>query len=339
LLARGGTEPFADWSARCLLRVFGDQGLVLFEPRGLGPALGREWAHLIDEGPTLQAAVRDAGARLAADGLPVPLDPRSGELPLFVRDEPGGPRRRAVLAPDGSVTVDGRPVPGGRTALAARLTAEPLLGSPDVVGRVFLQNAVLPVLAQVAGPTELAYLAQVAAAHAAVRRRFPLALPRPSAVWVDARVEDTARDFGRTLESLLASAAPADDRNYPAVDAYVAEVRAALASVRTRAEALVGVGSQGTAALKAALERLLASWDRSLPSVRAALDADAGVGAARWARLQNLLFPRGRPQERVLSVLALLARYGLDAVRAGLGGLDPLVDGVFVVRGDEAPDA
>jgi hypothetical protein len=119
----------------------------------------------------------------------------------------------------------------------------------------------------------------------------------------------------------------------------VAEVRATLEGVRARGDALAGVGPQATAALRAALERLVASWDRSLSSVRAALDADAGLGAARWARLQNLLFPRGRPQERVLSVLALLARYGLDAVRAGLEALDPLADGVWIVRGDEAPDA
>jgi hypothetical protein len=70
--------------------------------------------------------------------------------------------------------------------------------------------------------------------------------------------------------------------------------------------------------------------------VRAAAASDLGRDAARWARLQNLLFPRGKPQERSLSILGLLARYGAQAVRDGLMELDPLADGVWVVRGDEA---
>jgi uncharacterized protein YllA (UPF0747 family) len=319
--------------------VFGDQGLVLLEPRVLSSALGGALADLVRDGDRIEAAVRAAGERLRGAGLPAPLERRPGDLPLFVRAAPGGARQRVALGPDGGVTVDGQPLAGGVAALAERLAREPALGSPDVVGRVFVQNALLPVLAYVAGPTELAYLAQVAAAHAAVGRRFPLAVPRPSAFWVDARVEETVRDFGGSLETLLAGAAPAGDRAHPDVDRFAGEVRALLEQARARAASLPGVGPQGRAALEAALERLLGSWDRALPSVRAALDADAGLGAARWVRLQNLLFPRGRPQERVLSMLALLARYGLDAVRAGLAELDPLADGVWVVRGDGSPDA
>jgi hypothetical protein len=113
---------------------------------------------------------------------------------------------------------------------------------------------------------------------------------------------------------------------------------AALEARRAQAGTL-GAGPQAARALDAALARVTSALGRERATVEAALEADAGVSAGRWVRLTNLLQPRGRPQERVLSLLALLARYGLHAVLAGLEALDPLADGLWTLTPEDLPPA
>lgn len=339
LLAREGEEGWGRWSQRCLLRVLGDVGLVVLEPRVVAPWLGPAYAWLARNGATITSAVRASAHALAADGLRAPLDPRADELPLFLRTALGGPRLRLGLTPDGAVLHDGRPWGGDLEGLARRLEAEPLLASADVVGRVVLQNLILPTVAYLGGPTELAYLAQVAAAERALGRTVPLAVPRPSATWVDGRAEDTAAAFGLSLEQVLGGAGPGPRRAHPGVESFLADVRVVLESKRREAGFLVEGGAAGSRQLRGALDRLLAAWERAVPEIHAAYQADDEVDAGRWARLQALVLPRGRPQERTLSILTLLARYGLAAVRAGLERLDPLADGTWLLRGDLLSDA
>ena len=64
--------------------------------------------------------------------------------------------------------------------------------------------------------------------------------------------------------------------------------------------------------------------NKALPGLRAAFQADAGVGRGRFDRMQDLVRPAGRPQERWLSPYSLIARYGLAPVREGLLAIDAL---------------
>ncbi len=337
LVVRRAGESFATWSARILATVLAETGLVILEPRELAPWLGSAFADLARHGPAITAAVRAVATELRGAGLAAPLEPRAEDLPWFGRAHARGPRSRLGLDPTGQVLRDGRPWGGGLEQLAQHLEAQPLLASPDVAGRVVLQNAILPVLAYLAGPTELAYHAQLSRAHRAVGRRFPLALPRPSAVWLDARSEESAGAFGRRLEEVLEGASPVRGAGDPEVTALLGEVGDLLAAQRRRADLLGAGGSgggSGAAALRVALERLLQGWERARPAIEAAYETDAGVAAGRWTRLTNLLLPRSRPQERVLSILTPLARYGLSAVREGLEALDPLADGLWLLVAD-----
>lgn len=333
LLARRAEEPYATWSARCVLAVLGDAGLVVVEPRVLAPWLGPAYAALVREGETIRRAVRACGERLRALGLPAPLAGRPEDLPLFLRTALGGPRLRLGAGPDG-VLLDGRPHEGSREDLAARLLAQPLLASADVVGRVFLQNRVLPVLAYLGGPTELCYLAQVAAAHEALGERFPLAVPRPSATWVEGRAEEAAAAFGLTLEQVLAGAGPDPRTSHPDVERFLAEVRETLESTRRHAALLVEGGATGAQRLRASLERLAGTWERAVPEIQAGFRADDERDSGRFERLKALVLPRGRAQERTLSILTPLSRYGLAAVREALLALDPRVEGHWLLRAD-----
>jgi uncharacterized protein YllA (UPF0747 family) len=334
LLDGDGDEDFASWCARGMARLLGDAGIVILEPWVLAPLAGDALARLVEDATPIRKALQRAGHELEAAGLPAPLAVKDVYAPLFVRREITGPRERATLAEDGRVRLgrDGPVV--DPVEVAKRLRERPDLGSGDVVGRVFVQNRLLPVLAYVGGPTELAYLAQIRAAHEAVGARFPLAVPRPEAAWVDARTEKAVAAFGLTVGEVLAS----PDRP-PPVDERGPGIEAALDAWRTRVieppEDLTGEmsrGAESTAALRRAVRRLETAFERASKDVRAARARDAGVGADRWARVREALMPRGRPQERGLSALSVVARHGTEAFREGLRVLDPLAPGYHILH-------
>lgn len=335
VLAREGEEAtLAEVHARALAALLGPAGLVVLEVRTLAPWLGPCWERLAGVGAALQEAVRASVTPLRAAGEAAPLDPRAGDLPLFVRAAPGAPRQRLGVDAQGAALRDGRPLGMPLAAQAAHLAREPLCASPDVAGRVWLQDQLLPVLAYVAGPTELAYQAQLSAASRALGERFPLALPRPSALWADARAEEAAGAFGRTLEQVLDGAAPAGAVPGEALRAQLAALEQDLAQRAQGLCALPGVGPQAARTTAQALGRVQEALARARAQVEAALDAEAGVAAGRWVRLCNQLRPRGRSQERTLAWVSLLARYGREAALAGLSALDPRADGLWVLVAD-----
>lgn len=335
--ARPGPLPtdLGTWFTTVLARALGDVGLVYVTPRLLAPASGPWLAALVERGEPVGAAVRAEGVRRRAAGRGAPLDPRPDEAPLFLREADGGPRRRVGFRGD-AVTLRGEPSAFTRASLAAHVRAAPARASADVVGRVLLQDALFPVVAIVAGPTEAAYLAQVAPAHDVLGLPAPEVRPRPSAAWLDPRAVAALEAAGvapsAVVEGAPVPAVAAADAGTAPADPDVARLLAAAAdaeALRDRWSAAPGAAralSDAGRALRAAAD----AWRR-------AGEAETAREASRRARAAELLRPRGRPQERTLCLVGLLARHGLPAVRAEAAALDRWRPGVpfrLVVPGD-----
>ena len=338
LATRRAGESLATWSARILTGVFGDSGLVVVEPPVLLPWVGETYGWLLDHAETIRTAVQDAGAALQQADLPAPLFPQAdGATALFLRKTPGGPRLRIGLV-DGEPTLRGEPAGMTRAALRATLVGHPELGSGNVIGRVFVQNRHLPTLAYVAGPTEIAYQAQLRAAYKAVGEVFPLAIPRPEATWVDAKTTASLAGFDLDPAFVLRHGGP-ELSGDPALDEGLASIEAYFGRVAEFAEDLMSRGAQSREALVRAFARTRKAWEKAAPSVRAAFERDAGVSRARYARALALLLPNHKGQDRLLSPLSLAARHGLAAVRSGLASLDCLTPAHHLVHLEEAEPA
>jgi bacillithiol biosynthesis cysteine-adding enzyme BshC len=333
LAARRDGEDFATWAARILAGLLGDSGLVVVEPLELTPWVGATYDWLLEHAAPIREAIGTSARALRAAGLAAPLgEPEPDATPLFLRPEPGGRRLRVGLDPAGRVTLRDEPGDLDAQALRALVRAEPLRASGNVVGRVFVQNRHLPVLAYVAGPTEIAYWAQLRAAHQALGLLCPLALPRPEATWTDAKTDAALAAQGLDVAALLRHEPLPDPAPAGAAIPEVAEVEACLERAAGVAEAHAARRGPAAAALGRAVAAVRRAWEKALPGVRAALDQDAVVGAQRLARALAFLQPRERTQERVLSPLSLVARYGVEALRLGLKSLDPLRPGHHVVH-------
>ena len=188
----------------------------------------------------------------------------------------------------------------------------------NVVLRPVAERAILPTIAYVGGPGEVAYFAQATAIAQTLGSDVPLVLPRWSGMVIEPHVQRLLARYALAPEELR--------------DPHAAESRL--------------VRAQMPAAVREALARYASGADALNDSLRAALAADAGsplvpdavlagarhniahrierlerrvVAAAKRreestmrdiAIARTSLFPLGTPQERVLNVIPMLARHG-----------------------------
>ncbi|HJR42437.1 MAG TPA: bacillithiol biosynthesis cysteine-adding enzyme BshC [Gemmatimonadaceae bacterium] len=213
-------------------------------------------------------------------------------------------------------------VPVTEAAEAARRAAPGTLG-PNVLLRPIVERTLLPTAAYVAGPGEIAYFAQVSALAEALGTAQPVALPRWGAIVVEPHIDRILQRYELSLESM---------RDEGVVERMLARrglprpVRDALERARQQlaesvAEIARAVERTGfplapevVKGLDATVRRRVERFERRVLAAQKRRDAQT---AADIATARAALFPLGRPQERVLNFIPILARHGtplLDAM-------------------------
>lgn len=198
----------------------------------------------------------------------------------------------------------------GAAALLPRISDDLL--SPNVLLRPVIERALLPTVAYMAGPGELAYFAQVSAVATALRVAVPLALPRTSLRVITPDVQRTLGQVGQSVEAMrdtrdlvrtmARTATP--DASIDALAALRAQIRRTADTIRADQTGLA------PAALDGAVSQFSHRADRLERRLLAASKRTIGEQLRRVAQAQSLLWPHGVPQERVVNPLPWLARYG-----------------------------
>jgi uncharacterized protein YllA (UPF0747 family) len=187
---------------------------------------------------------------------------------------------------------------------------------PNVLLRPIVERAILPTVAYIGGPAEIAYFAQLGPIAETLETPRPVIVPRWSCLIIEPHVE-------KTLEKLYLL--PEDFREPHEVEARVARARLPKRVLdeldHTRAtidESMTtlkdAVASENapivpavTEGLRANLMRRIDRFERRLIAASKKEHADVmrEIAAARGS-----LYPLGKPQERALNFVPLLARYG-----------------------------
>lgn len=203
-----------------------------------------------------------------------------------------------------------------RAAVAAA-TAEPGSLSPNVLLRPVVERALLPAIAYVAGPGEIAYFAQVSAVASALGVEPPLSVPRWSATLIEPHIAEIMErhrlktdDFAdpHAVETRLAREAwPAGFAK--AMEQLRRDLAERLAGVRASLQGLDGLAPSATVdGTGRALEWRLSRLERR---ISAAVKARDTVLMRDLATVRGSLFPAGVRQERALNLIPLLARHGI----------------------------
>jgi uncharacterized protein YllA (UPF0747 family) len=202
-----------------------------------------------------------------------------------------------------------------RAAVVAA-TASPGTLSPNVLLRPIVERVLLPTIAYMAGPGEIAYFAQVSAVAVALGLESPLALPRWSARLIEPHVAEilqryhlTPDDFAdpHSVETRLAREAwPANVKK--AMEDLRRDVAQRLGALRTTLANLDGLAPSATVdgtgrALEWRISRLERRINAAVKSRETGLMRDL-------ATVRASLYPAGLRQERALNLLPILARHG-----------------------------
>lgn len=289
-LAPEDGEGMGAWQCRLLHRLWADRGLVAVEAHALRGLWAERIAPAVAGWPAAALAAR--AAELAAAGY----EPAFGALaaPPFFLDRPDG--RTAIAAVDAA------------SAPAADL-------SPGAALRPVLQQFALPAAVAVLGPAELAYHAAIGPAYAALGAPRPLLVPRCSLTLLPAWTARAAARLGLAPEALADGAAP-EPRPLPG------QRPERLAAV---ARAIAELGDPADRRIAAAQTRLRRELDRLAASLARGDRAAAGLPApgaiAAW------LHPRGRRQERTLSVFQAIWDHGPGLADALLAAAEAAAPG------------
>lgn len=200
---------------------------------------------------------------------------------------------------------------------------------PNVLLRPLVERTILPTVAYMAGPGELAYFAQVAVIAGTLGVPGPLAVPRWSGLIVEPYVDRILERFDLTVEELqdphgvtrklVAQRMPAS------VMASLADLREAVRRAMDAVRASLVHNDPPLVeprVVEGAEYQLQHRVDRFERRVLAAAKRRETAISEQVAAAHAALFPLGKPQERALNFIPMLAREGpmlLESMRRAAG--------------------
>jgi bacillithiol biosynthesis cysteine-adding enzyme BshC len=304
----GVSEAFATWAET----VLGPHGLIVFDASdpAAKPIVGEVFSREIHGAGKTAALAAAAGEALAALGHQPQVVPQAGSLALFHMDGARRPLKRqgnGFAAGDREFTAE---------ALAAEVSSAPDRFSPNVLLRPVVQDTLFPTICYVAGPSELAYLGQLRDVYNSFGVPMPLIYPRATATLVDSATARFLAKYDVAIESLQPQDESAlnhllESQIPPSVESALT---AAEEAVRVSMERVIEVLPAVDPTLAGAARTTLTKMEHDLRGlqnkmIHAAKKRDETL-RRQFSRAQAQVFPLGHPQERTLSALYFLNRYG-----------------------------
>jgi bacillithiol synthase len=293
-------------------QLLGPLGIVVFD--GSDPA-AKPWAApifarvLSHPGHTSQLAAR-TGQALVEAGYHAQVTPQQDTIALFYMREGREPLRYQ----------DGAFHAGARTWTPAAILEEawthPERFSPNVLLRAVVQDTIFPTIAYVAGPSELAYLAQLHDVYRFHETVMPLIVPRASGTLLDSAALRFLQRHQLPLPALRAQDEHAlnallEAQLPPAVEQALREAET---GIRDRLDALRHAIPALDPTLAGAVESTASRCDHEIRSLRAKVIHAAkrrdDTLRRQFTRVQHLAFPGGHAQERTVGLAWFMDRYG-----------------------------
>ena len=196
-------EPGSTWGrsfAKFLTRLFGRWGVILMDP--LDESVHRLSVRVYDQAlaraTEFRTQILDCSHALVQRGYHAQVHVGEDSTLLFVARHGD---RVPLHQRDTKFFLDGREEVY-LAQLQSWLAERPLDFSSNVLLRPLVQDLLLPTLAYVAGPSELAYLGQAQPLYQAFRRPQPVIFPRAAFTLLDPRVERLMEKYKLRVEDV-----------------------------------------------------------------------------------------------------------------------------------------
>jgi bacillithiol biosynthesis cysteine-adding enzyme BshC len=318
-------KTFAQAFAEFYARIFAGQGLLVVD------ASGREFHRLgspvlkaaLERADELHAALAERSKALEDAGYHAQVNVAEQSSLLFLFDEKTGARQALKRTVPNAAEPDGLWHAGAErfatAELVALLEAAPERFSPAALLRPLFQDFLFSSSAQVAGPAEIAYLAQSAVLFERILGRQTPVMARFSATLIEPTIGNLLRKHGLGLEQVFAenvtelaqrlaarSMPPETKRRLAAAgNAMDAELTALVDWMQTQDKGLGQSADTAAGKIRYQMNRLR--------TLAANFQLQRESTLTRHAEtIAQAIYPGGVLQERVHGAAYYFARYGLE---------------------------
>jgi len=190
--------------------------------------------------------------------------------------------------------------------------------STSVISRPLLQSWLLPVVAYIAGPAEIAYWSQLGSLFEYLKLPMPLVYPRLSATLVEPKIARFIEKHMPDIENMPIkmqaftasyfknTASMQDGDPFDQTQKYILESRKLIGLyLKDIDPTLVQLGEKTFARIQNQLENL---ENRSLK----AREQKEQALSSHLEQIYQAFFPEGQPQERYISIIYFLNKFGLE---------------------------
>jgi bacillithiol biosynthesis cysteine-adding enzyme BshC len=313
-------DSFAAAFGKLMMRWTAKLGVVLINPLDdrLKQVAGEIYARAFARAPEFAAQLVNESAALEAAGYHAQVFTSHEAVPLFMLDE--GRRTALVRRDDGRFYLKNGEKSFAADELLETVKRCPACFSPNVTLRPIVQDFLLPTVAYIGGPAEIAYFAQLRPNYTLLNRVEPVVLPRASFTLIEKRHAKTLSKYNLTFndlfsgleetmkkvveQSLDAGTAAVFDETEQVFEAQLEKLRASLTAVDpTLAEALKGGREKIFYQLNNLRTRFINNRSKRDETM-----------AQQIERLFAVLYPNKGLQEREINFSYFAARYGYELI-------------------------
>jgi bacillithiol biosynthesis cysteine-adding enzyme BshC len=312
--------------------LLGEFGLLILDPSDIRlkklfiPVMSRELEKQENAGK-----VKEGIAALAELGYEAQVNPRDINL-FYMKDDL---RARIERTADGEgYHVLNTSLSFTQERLMEELRAHPERFSPNVVLRPLYQQLILPNIAYVGGPGELAYWLEYKTMFELNGIVFPILVPRNFVMWVDGATSAKMDKFGLTVGSLSRNLSEIEKEYMETVRNPESKLDEEVNQLTTLYASILVKAATVDATLKAPAE---AELQKALNGVR---NLEAKMGKAEKQKqetslnqlkvLKEKLYPGGSLQERVDNFLPFYLKHGETFLKTLKESLDPFERNLIV---------
>jgi bacillithiol biosynthesis cysteine-adding enzyme BshC len=304
------TFAFGKWMTHLLK----DQGLVFFDfsdrefKRLARPIFKRE----IEEAGKSTELVHKTNEELESLGYHLQARKTADFLNLFLHDH----RRERIKFKEGDLILDKIERKLSKEELREILDKEPERVSPNVLFKPVVQSYIFPICVYVAGPGEVAYYAQIKRMFEHFDVAMPIVYPRASLTLIEGRIRTVMEKYSISFQQLSTDAEMVINhvmkRNFPN------ELETKFSKTKEEIKKQMNILTRDLGTFEPSLNKTLklsfGKIDYELKELEKkifqAYKKSNSILITQIHKAQANLFPGGRLQERQLTILPYLTKYG-----------------------------
>jgi bacillithiol biosynthesis cysteine-adding enzyme BshC len=214
-----------------------------------------------------------------------------------------------------------------RSEIEKEISEYPERFSPNVVLRPLYQEKILPNLAMVGGPAEIAYWLEFKDFFQAMDVPFPVLLPRNNAMFIDQHSDEKLTRFKIEESNLFDSADEwirtyfkEDPKTELSLDKSLAVIDEEFLNIASQVEQMDPTLKASVEAEQQKIRKVLKGFEEKvLRSVKKQNETEV----KQIQKLHEKLFPLGKLQERTENVLPFIFNYDLAFIEELMNSMDP----------------